>query len=95
MRVVTEHGKALGVATLCAALAMPRATLYRQLSPAKPKGPRPRPPRALDEGERAKVLATLNEPRFADLSPGEVYATLLDEGTSLCSKRSDPSATPG
>jgi putative transposase len=33
------------------------------------------------------VLDALHEPRFVDLSPGEVYATLLDEGTYLCSER--------
>ncbi len=87
MRVVAEHGKALGVATLCAALSMPRATFYRQQKPATPKGPRAKPPRTLDDAERAKVLAVLNEPRFEDLAPGEVYATLLDEGTYLCSRR--------
>ena len=29
----------------------------------------------------------LHEPRFADLAPAEVYATLLDEGRYLCSER--------
>ena len=29
---------------------------------------------------KARVLAILHEPRFADLAPAEVYATLLDEG---------------
>jgi putative transposase len=33
------------------------------------------------------VLAVLHEPRFADLAPAEVYATLLDEGRHLCSER--------
>jgi putative transposase len=33
------------------------------------------------------VLATLNEERFVDLAPSEVYATLLDEGQYLCSER--------
>lgn len=35
--------------------------------------------------ERQAVLDTLHSPRFADQSPAEVYATLLDEGTYLCS----------
>ncbi len=34
------------------------------------------------------MLAQLHSPRFADLAPSEVYATLLDEGTYLCSERS-------
>jgi putative transposase len=33
------------------------------------------------------VLAVLHEPRFVDLAPAEVYATLLDEGRYLCSER--------
>jgi hypothetical protein len=33
------------------------------------------------------VLARLHEPRFVDLAPAEVYATLLDEGAYLCSER--------
>src|SRR5207247_313846 len=39
------------------------------------------------ETERAAVLEHLHTPRFVDLAPGEVYATLLDEGTYLCSER--------
>lgn len=44
-------------------------------------------PRALSLVERSCVLAALHEPRFVDLAPAEVYATLLDEGTYLCSER--------
>lgn len=43
--------------------------------------------RALSEEERAEVWAVLDEPRFADLAPAEVYAQLLDEGRYLCSLR--------
>lgn len=43
--------------------------------------------RALSEQEQQLILATLNSERFMDLSPSEVYATLLDEGTYLCSIR--------
>src|SRR5882724_3233787 len=32
------------------------------------------------------VLAVLHEPRFVDLTPAEVYATLLEEGRYLCSE---------
>jgi len=41
----------------------------------------------LSEDERAEVLSVLNSDRFVDLAPAEVYATLLDEGTYLCSLR--------
>jgi len=37
--------------------------------------------------ERQHVLALLNDDRFADLPPAEVYATLLDEGKYVCSIR--------
>jgi putative transposase len=33
------------------------------------------------------VLAALHEPRFVDLAPAQVYATLLDEDRYLCSER--------
>ena len=45
------------------------------------------PPRALSAAERQTVLDRLREPRFADLAPAEVYATLLDEGVYHCSIR--------
>ncbi len=33
------------------------------------------------------MLDTLRAPRFVDLGPAEIYATLLDEGVYLCSIR--------
>ena len=54
---------------------------------------RERPPREpfchpaeLSAEERAHVLAVLDSPRFADKSPGQAWAVLLDEGTYLCSE---------
>jgi hypothetical protein len=44
-------------------------------------------PRALSAGEERAVLEVLHEPRFADLAPAQVYATLLDEQRYLCSER--------
>ena len=53
-------------------------------------GPAPRTrqaqPRALSDAERARVLEVLHCQRFADTAPATVYATLLDEGTYLCSE---------
>ena len=40
--------------------------------------------RALPESRRDQVLAQLRTSRFADQTPTEVYATLLDEGIYLC-----------
>ena len=78
MSTVTQIGPGLGIAPTCSALGLPRATYYRR---------RRRSPRALGEAERAAVLEQLHTPRFVDLAPGEVYATLLDEGRYLCSER--------
>jgi len=41
----------------------------------------------LPESERNEVLNHLRSPRFADQTPTEVFATLLDAGTYLCSIR--------
>src|SRR5881296_3625277 len=87
MTTVTELGPRLGIAPTCAALGLPRATYYRRRRPQSAPAPRPRSPRALSPDEHAAVLARLHEPRFLDLAPAEVYATLLDEGEYLCSER--------
>ena len=48
-------------------------------------GPRPAPPNALSDDERAQVLGVLTSDRFIDKSVAQTWATLLDEGTYLCS----------
>jgi putative transposase len=80
----------VGTAAACAAVGRPRATHYRRhrKSPPPPKptsAPRRPQPRALSAAERARVLAVLHEPRFVDQAPASIFATLLDEGTYLCS----------
>ena len=87
MQTVTEMAPRLGVAQTCAALALPRATYYRCQQPRPEPKPRPAPVRALPPEERQQALATLHEPRFVDLAPAQVYATLLDEERYLCSER--------
>ena len=87
MQTVVELGPRLGVAPTCAALEVARASFYRQQQSRSERRPRPRPARALGAEDRQAVLATLHEPRFVDLAPAEVYATLLDEGSYLCSER--------
>jgi len=90
MDTVAEHGPALGVAPLCRALDLPRATVYRawhrERYPVESR-PRPKPARALRDEERQGVLDVLHEPRFVDQPPAQVYATLLDEDRYLCSER--------
>ena len=64
-----------------------RATFYRRRAPQRQAAPRPTPARALSPQERREVLDQLNSERFADRSPRQVYAKLLDEGDYLCSVR--------
>jgi len=70
----------------CEAVGLPRATYYYALRPPAPAAQR-RSPRRLDNAERAAVLEVLVSERFCDLSPREVWAKLLQEGTYLCSVR--------
>lgn len=76
---------------VCAALEVSRASVHRRRaalqSPPLEAKPRPASARALPQSERARVLAHLRTPRFADQAPTEVFATLLDEGVHLCSIR--------
>lgn len=60
---------------------------HRNPRPAPPRTDKPRKqhPAALTDSERQTVLAHLHSDRFADKSPEQVWATLLDEGTYLCS----------
>lgn len=55
--------------------------------PARERAPRPSSPRALSGVERQAVLDLLYSKRFVDLAPAQVHATLLDDGTYLCSER--------
>jgi putative transposase len=72
----------------CALLGRPRGSHYRARQPEaqrEPTKPRPAPPNALSEAERAEVLDVLTGPRFVDKSVAQAWATLLDEGRYLCS----------
>jgi putative transposase len=78
-------------AAACAALGLSRASFHRRrLLQARPPSAAVRPPslpRALNTAQCQAVLNLLRAPRFADLAPAEVYATLLDEGVYHCSIR--------
>lgn len=87
MSGVTYLAPVVGIVAACMTLAVARASYYRARAPRVPRPRRPAPPRALSAGERTQVLDVLHEPRFVDLAPAEVYATLLDEGRYLCSER--------
>lgn len=91
---IADLAPVVGVKAACQALGRPRSRHYRHLHPAPSgQGPRRKPagghqPAAMSESERAHVLGVLHSPRFVDSAPGEVFATLLDEGTYLCSETS-------
>jgi putative transposase len=92
IQTAEELAASHGVITACAALALPRSSLYRTRSTTRaPETPplepaaRPAPPRALSAAEKAQVREVLNSERFQDLAPREVYAELLDEERYLCS----------
>jgi putative transposase len=70
-------------------LGVPESSFYRRLrvKPSGHKQPGRTPARALSQQERQLVLEHLCSERFVDRAPAEVVATLLDEGTYLCSER--------
>jgi putative transposase len=92
-QAVSELAPHVGVRLACDLLGASQASYWRRhrVSPA-PERPAPIPqaqrtqPRALSETERATILEHLHSPRFVDMAPGEVWATLLDEGTYLGSE---------
>jgi putative transposase len=81
--LVEERGPRVGIAPLCGALGLARATFYRRRGgPARqPRARERRPPQqALTAADRAGVLALLHEERFVDLPPAQVWAQVLDAG---------------
>jgi putative transposase len=87
---INDLSPVVGVRAACHAVGVPQATWYRRHRQSPPR-PRPAPiphrdraqPRALTDAERQTILTELHSDRFADLSPTEVWATLLDEGRYL------------
>ena len=87
MNAVEQLAPSVGIAPACAGLGVNRASYYRKQQPQQQPKPKPKPARALRDEDRQQVLQVLHSQRFVDQSPQEVYATLLDEGTFLCSIR--------
>jgi putative transposase len=84
---LTELEVLIPTSRACALLGVARASVYRGRVP-KMQGPRPEParqvqPTALDPVERAEIVAMLDSERFADKSPAQVWAVVLDEGRYL------------
>jgi len=91
MKAAASLSQEIGVKKACDTLGLARASYYRwDLSPCSDllEAKRSVPSWTLSPEERQKVLDLLHSDRFVDQSPREVYATLLDEGTYLCSVRS-------
>ena len=90
LKLVEDASPVIGTSAACAALAMPRATVYRRRrannTPAS-KRARPVSTRAMSPDEVQRVIATLNRDEYADLAVPQVYARLLDQGIYLCSPR--------
>ena len=89
MQTVKDHAPELGTLPVCDALGVSRASYYRGLKPKTfgPAKPRPAPARTLSGGERSQILDLLHAPSFVDKAPGEIVATLLDDGVYHCSTR--------
>ena len=96
MDAVAALSATIGIEAACDALAVSRATFYRnrplpgpfaipESSP--PPVVRASPARTLGTEERQRILAVLHEERFQDWAPAAIQATLLDEGNYLCSTR--------
>ena len=94
MHAVNVLAPEVGLAPACAALRIPRSTVYRDdarrrrlnVPPVTPST-RPAPPLALSDTERQALRDVLCSERFADCAPPSIYATLLDEGIYLGSVR--------
>lgn len=74
----------------CLALGVARASAYRYWkckADSVAAKERAKPQRALSEDETQSVLDVLHSEQFVDMAPSEVYATLLDTGSYLCSIR--------
>ena len=95
MKAVEETRGVLDVRLACTALGLPRATWYRaqarlvRETPGSETQTRPRKasPRALTSAEQGCVLDLLHDPRFCDVAVPQVFATVLDEGSYICSQR--------
>ena len=87
MTAAAEFIRDVGTKLACDALGLSRATWYRRQTPEAPsERDKSKPKRALRDSERQEVVDALTSPRFLDRAPGEVVATLLEEGTWMCSE---------
>ena len=88
METVKERIRVAGVSQACPSLGIARASFYRFLQPkpsARSSSQRSQPERSLSKAERRKVVDEFHSQRFRELSPAEIYATVLDEDVYWCS----------
>ena len=88
MTTITTFPRDIPINCLCPALGISRAAFYRTQSPtpnSPPIHPRKPHPSSLSPEEREKTLQILNQEKFMDKPPRQVYSALLDEGIYLCS----------
>jgi putative transposase len=75
----------IGPTAACDALGLSRSSLYAEPRPPKERAPA-FSPRKLRPEEKTAIGEVLNSDRFADQTPREIYATLLDDDQRhLCS----------
>ena len=84
MEAVFTLSQQVGLFQACQTLGVPRSSYYRAQQPKAEPTPRAKSNRALSDQEKIAVREVLNNDRFCDASPRQVYATLLDEGIYLC-----------
>lgn len=95
MPYIKEMRPQVPVTIACETLSIPRGSYYRavQNGQGKKESLKPTPirqahPRALSASEEKAVHSLLNSERFQDMTPYEIYGTLLDEDQHyLCSIR--------
>jgi putative transposase len=96
--LVESWAPRVGLGRACRAFGVAERTFHHRRAVAQGRLP-PRPSRAkppeehqrvpwrIPDAERDHIKTVLCSDRFGDLAPAQVYATLLDEGTYLCSDR--------
>lgn len=87
MKALLDSQKDLPITSLCPAFGVSRAAFYRVKSPApNPPKSNPKPhPRAFSPEERAQILQILNQEKFMDKPPCQIFPALLDSGIYVCS----------
>lgn len=91
MGAVDQLHPHVGIVRACYALGVARSSYWRyrnpSLGPPAPRRPR-RSHRRLRDEERREVVALAHSPRFVDVAPAAIVATLLDEDSRyLCAVR--------